>query len=1213
MAGAYLTDLLGCRVDIGDADLTLFEGLRLDQVRIYTGPTNQGDSTLFGAKTLLIRYDARELLRGRIRATQIIAVNPVVHITENVDTHLWNYQSLEKQNTGGSTTQSTAASTVMQLPEVILRNGTVVYAEISHGDITPQGSMAVEGQFSPTGEPNVYAYNFQSRGAEELGPEAKGQVDASSGELTATLANFTFGPDIKAMLSSEVRQFCQAHDLQGRVEIPRLSYTPATGASAARFRVEMVMSNVTMSVSPTEWLGPDGKPDPVVPGAFAALADLTPKPELTADGKPAPLRLSQVSGTLLFSDDRGVQIKDLIGRVEGNAIAVDGTIGGYTPAAPIDLVLSNPASENFYVPASPRYIAWMPGPIRNIYNILQPQGTCTARIRVQRTDPTKPLDVTGEVNIVDAQFTYDRFPYPIRNATGKLIFDKDPDTGFDRLTIDHVQGRGPKGGPNADNLLSVSGTISPLDPRAGADIKVWSDSLSDEPALRNAFAPQFRRVLSMFQAQGDGPMFAGGFLCQIGCPIGIATPWTCKTTINLADASATFGPVPYPLQHIKGSATFNGNHVELNGHVKRDNTTLAVTGTVDWDMPPDSIDPTASAEPSNFRPDLHFIGTDVPVDRDLLSTLPHAAMDLAMKAGLVGRVDIDGHVFAKTATTQPAPADSRAATTQPDVDYDVSVTLHDGALRPSGGTPLLDGVTANLHATPQTVTISDFLASRGDSRVTGHGAIGLVGPSPQFDIHASAVDLALDHDLYLRLPAAAQSAWDQVHPTGSVDVELSCTQGPAAPAAAQNASPLDNLRLVIHPRKLSVVPVGITLALDDVQGAVIVAGSQITFDNVTARHGDSHIALSGTGSTLPLGPWDVRLKADDLTIDDALTKALPTDLAALVQSLSLKGKVGVDFSKLSYRPAAPVAGAAVPHDAGSTKPAEPDGPDIDFAVTISTTGLSGDVGVPLTDAKGSFDLTGKVRRGQLGELAGTINADSLTVAGKNATSLKATIAKPSDSSSIQISRIQGTYCSGDLGGDVSVFYPDAGPSRYSMSFVLRNADVAQLAPGNDKSVKGQLTASLTLEGTSDQPTTRRGRGDVSVTGKDMYHIPVLLSLLQITNLSLPINSPFESATASYSVLGQRVAMENITLRGDSMLMQGNGSLDFDTRKVSLTFVTNNPNWPKLPLVGPLIQSAKDEMLQIHVDGTLQDPRVTASSFDSVTTTVDQVFTGGSNR
>ena len=128
----------------------------------------------------------------------------------------------------------------------------------------------------------------------------------------------------------------------------------------------------------------------------------------------------------------------------------------------------------------------------------------------------------------------------------------------------------------------------------------------------------------------------------------------------------------------------------------------------------------------------------------------------------------------------------------------------------------------------------------------------------------------------------------------------------------------------------------------------------------------------------------------------------------------------------------------------------------------------------------------------------------------------------------------------------------------------------------------------------------------------MYHIPVLLSLLQITNLSLPINSPFDSASAGYSVQGQRVAMENITLRGDSMLMQGNGTLDFDTRKVSLTFVTNNPNWPKLPLVGPLIQGARDEMLQIHVDGTLQDPRVTASSFDSVTTTVDQVLTGGAN-
>ena len=39
-----------------------------------------------------------------------------------------------------------------------------------------------------------------------------------------------------------------------------------------------------------------------------------------------------------------------------------------------------------------------------------------------------------------------------------------------------------------------------------------------------------------------------------------------------------------------------------------------------------------------------------------------------------------------------------------------------------------------------------------------------------------------------------------------------------------------------------------------------------------------------------------------------------------------------------------------------------------------------------------------------------------------------------------------------------------------------------------------------------------GAAIVSVSGKEMYKIPVLLGLMQITNLALPISSPFNEAS-----------------------------------------------------------------------------------------------------
>ena len=110
-----------------------------------------------------------------------------------------------------------------------------------------------------------------------------------------------------------------------------------------------------------------------------------------------------------------------------------------------------------------------------------------------------------------------------------------------------------------------------------------------------------------------------------------------------------------------------------------------------------------------------------------------------------------------------------------------------------------------------------------------------------------------------------------------------------------------------------------------------------------------------------------------------------------------------------------------------------------------------------------------------------------------------------------------------------------------------------------------------MQGAWGDVSSRRGRGDVTVAGKSMYRMPVILGLLQITNLSLPISSPFNEGSSRYSLDGKKVTFENIELKSKDMVMKGNGSLDFGSKNVRLTFVTDNPGWPALPFVGdPLV-------------------------------------------
>ena len=198
------------------------------------------------------------------------------------------------------------------------------------------------------------------------------------------------------------------------------------------------------------------------------------------------------------------------------------------------------------------------------------------------------------------------------------------------------------------------------------------------------------------------------------------------------------------------------------------------------------------------------------------------------------------------------------------------------------------------------------------------------------------------------------------------------------------------------------------------------------------------------------------------------------------------------------------------------------------------------------------------------------------------TDLHLELNKPAGIDLLQIQKVQGRIAGGEIAGQMEWAFPDTGPSRYAIGLVLQGADVKEMSGDKNADIHGNLAASLAVEGNYNDPTSRQGRGDVEVTGADMYHIPLVLGLLQVTNLALPITSPFSEATARYSIQGQRVTFEQIELRAKEMIMQGTGHLDFDTKRVSMTFTTDNTTWPKLPIIGDLISSARHELLQINV-------------------------------
>src|SRR5688500_3503984 len=161
MAEQYLSEIIGGRVEVNRAHLSVFEGLRLEGVRIYVDDEEKPDSRIFTARTFLVRANLGALLNGRLEADQILALDPHVRLCENVDTGEWNYQRFARREQS-STKPSERSERPIVLPEMLLRAGLIEYSRVSGGRHEPLGSMAIDGQLTPTGS-DKYIFDLQGR------------------------------------------------------------------------------------------------------------------------------------------------------------------------------------------------------------------------------------------------------------------------------------------------------------------------------------------------------------------------------------------------------------------------------------------------------------------------------------------------------------------------------------------------------------------------------------------------------------------------------------------------------------------------------------------------------------------------------------------------------------------------------------------------------------------------------------------------------------------------------------------------------------------------------------------------------------------------------------------------------------------------------------------------------------------------------------------
>jgi hypothetical protein len=171
--------------------------------------------------------------------------------------------------------------------------------------------------------------------------------------------------------------------------------------------------------------------------------------------------------------------------------------------------------------------------------------------------------------------------------------------------------------------------------------------------------------------------------------------------------------------------------------------------------------------------------------------------------------------------------------------------------------------------------------------------------------------------------------------------------------------------------------------------------------------------------------------------------------------------------------------------------------------------------------------------------------------------------------------------------------------QYRLIATLSNADLQQFAVENltnHQALRGKVLANVDLQGSRGQHTLV-GRGDIHLTNADIYELPLVVSLLSIVRAKAPGPTAFTESDVAFRVNGQHVQLTQIDLRGDALDLGGTGELTLDgqTNPIKMELHTTVGRGA-IPIISGMFSEASQQILKIHVDGTLEHPNAWTEAF-----------------
>ncbi len=876
----------------------------------------------------------------------------------------------------------------------------------------------------------------------------------------------------------------------------------------------------------------------------------------TQNSTPQKVPLAHVSGSLEFNLSHAtLEVSRLSGFVFGYAFDLDADFGGFSPDAPFNITMALPDADisRDYPPLVNNFpVAY------DVTQRLRPAGLMDIKFNINRPRWNGHVFTRGTIACKDVRARLCHFPYPLQHVRGKInVFD-------DHIEVDHLAAFAD------ETAITIDGMAGTVPDNQTIDMTVHSDRATFDERMKLCLSPTLQGNWEMFSPHGVGKL-----TCHIRRPNRQHEIPTFDVTVEPQDMQAYYSQFPYPLKHLHGKMTFNETRTEivgLDGQAGMDDSgRVHLEGAIDYPQ----------GDVKVVQPHVKVAAENLPLDNSLITALPDKYRHWVEAADLTGRIALSGNIV---------------TTAQQEAALEGNVLLRGGTLKLKEFSGIaLEHVDASVDLKPDVISFNRLVANPVGSPggvIQMAGSIAESAHKTKISAEGRFTALPVTAAPPPLLPVKWLKLWADYKPSGlldgdfSVDGEVGRTNSaPLASAADSSSFAPGHYVLHLRPQGLSIAPAQWPAPLTGITGEIGITPEKIEITNLAAQTGDAtfhtagiylpaadtlHLSVDAHGATLPISWFAV------------LPPAFHTTLAALKPQASWLVRLPtLDRQGMAGKPAWKFAGNITLADCQMALP---------VTTTIAKVGING---------KGGFDSA----KGGL-DFLGNLQTTDLTLSNRTIDTVHAAIVANAADKSILLNDITGQVAGGTLHGNLGIHLEKN--ASYEASMVLNDADLATLALGNGKDEEkrrlgdGRLTATLNLQQQFGPNAGRTGRGEMVVRDGKLFNVPLAMGLMQIVTLRMPVSGAFERANMSYYIRDNTITFEKILFESPGINLAGLGTLSLQDRQLDLNFVTESPHEINLPIIYNITQFIRDQILQIHVTGTVDKPNIQPVQLNALT-------------